>query len=198
MRSLRVVPALPVEALTAAVREALDGSGDAVLPVEPGAAIEGLDGARVPLPVAAVVRTSGSSGVPKQVVLSARALLGSAAATESALGGPGEWVLALPGHYVAGLQVVVRSIVADAEPHPVAPGPFTAAAFAAAVRGLPAHRRRYSALVPTQLHRLVAAIEGGDRAVGEAVRSLDAILIGGGRLEPASISPRRETCWGCT
>lgn len=181
MRDLVAVPAGDIGELIRALRSALDGSGSAVLPVEAGSAESATP--QVPLPVAVVIATSGSSGAPKRVLLSAGALLASAAATESALGGPGEWVLALPGHYIAGVQVIVRAIAAGAEPHPVAPGSFTAAAFAAAVGTLPDTRRRYSSLVPTQLHRVVAAIEDGDRAVGAAVRSLDALLIGGGRLE---------------
>ena len=38
------------------------------------------------------------------------------AATLARLGGPGQWVLALPAHYVAGLQVVVRSVLAGTSP----------------------------------------------------------------------------------
>ena len=43
--------------------------------------------------IALVVETSGSTGRPKRVMLSADAVLASAAACESALGGPGQWVL---------------------------------------------------------------------------------------------------------
>ena len=62
---------------------------------------------------AAVVATSGSTGRPRGVVLSRSALIASAEATHRRLGGPGRWVLALPAHYVAGLMVLVRSLVAD-------------------------------------------------------------------------------------
>ena len=68
---------------------------------------------------AAVVATSGSTGRPRGVVLSRSALIASAEATHRRLGGPGTWVLALPAHYVAGLMVLVRSLVAD---RPVARG----------------------------------------------------------------------------
>jgi O-succinylbenzoic acid--CoA ligase len=101
-------------------------------------------------------------------------------------------VLALPGHYIAGVQVIVRSFAAGAEPHPIAPGPFRAEAFAAAIRTLPADRRRYSALVPTQLHRVLDAVGAGDAAVIDAVRSLDALLIGGGRLADVDAARARE------
>jgi O-succinylbenzoic acid--CoA ligase len=182
VRDLVAVPADPGH-LIPALRAALDGTGPAVLPLE-GAAPEGLP-ARVPLPVALVVRTSGSSGAPKSVAVSAGALLASAAATESVLGGPGGWVLALPGHYIAGAQVIVRAIAAGGEPHSIADGPFTAAAFAEAVRALPVERRRYSALVPTQVHRLVESAEAGEQGIREALRGLDAVLVGGARIAPA-------------
>lgn len=45
---------------------------------------------------ALVVSTSGSTGTPKGAMLSASALAASAAATDTALGGPGRWLLALP------------------------------------------------------------------------------------------------------
>ncbi|WP_375388442.1 AMP-binding protein [uncultured Amnibacterium sp.] len=180
MRDLARIAAQP-DVLVPAVRAALDGTGPAILPVDPAAAAFEVPD-RVPLPVAVVVRTSGTSGEPKAVAVSARALLASAAATGSALGGPGAWVLALPGHYIAGLQVVVRAIAAGGEPLPIPPGPFTAEGFARTVLALPPDRRRYPALVPTQLHRLVAAAEAGDHEVRAAIHALDAVLVGGGRL----------------
>ncbi len=64
---------------------------------------------------AVVVTTSGSTGVPKSVILSRDALTASALATADRIG-DGAWLLALPASYVAGLQVLVRSIVADREP----------------------------------------------------------------------------------
>lgn len=175
---LRPVPPDPA-VLVPAVRDALAG-GPAVLPLAGGDAATERE---VPEGTAAVIRTSGSSGRPKAVLLSAAALTASARATEAALGGPGGWVLALPGHYVAGLQVVVRALLAGGEPVPVEAGPFTASGFAAAVAALPAGRA-YSALVPTQVHRVVEAAEAGDPAVRSAVARLDAVLAGGGRLAP--------------
>jgi O-succinylbenzoic acid--CoA ligase len=208
MRDLAVLPDDP-EDLIPAVRAALDGTGPAVLPYAAGTDAPEAP-ARVPLPVAVVVRTSGTSGAPKSVAVSAGALLASAAATEGALGGPGEWVLALPGHYIAGVQVIVRAIAAGTEAVPIEAGPFTAQGLAATVLALPPDRRRYTALVPTQLHRLVEAVEAGDVDVRRAVRALDAVLIGGGRLpedlarraDAAGVAVRRtygasETAGGC-
>jgi O-succinylbenzoic acid--CoA ligase len=160
-----------------------------VLPLAPDAALPGGLPGRVPVKVALVIATSGSSGPPKLVALSASALLASAAAAEGVLGGPGGWVLALPLHYIAGVQVVVRSLAAGGEPVPVPAGSFSASGFAAAVAALPAEGRRYSALVPTQLHRVVEAVEGGADDVAAACRMLDAVLIGGGRL-PAPLAAR--------
>src|SRR5689334_25439473 len=55
-----------------------------------------------------VIETSGSTGQPKRVLLSRRALRASADATHARLGGPGRWELNLPPTYVAGVQVLFR------------------------------------------------------------------------------------------
>ncbi len=88
-------------------------------------------------------------------MLDAAALLASAEATHDRLGGPGRWLLALPTDHVAGLQVLVRSVLAGVEP--VTADPRDVRAVAAAARD---GRARYAALVPTQLHRVVAAADG--------------------------------------
>ena len=56
---------------------------------------------------------------------------------------------------------------------------------------LPDDRRRYSSLVAAQLHRIVDSVQAGDRRVRDAVRALDAVLIGGGRL-PAELADRAD------
>ena len=66
--------------------------------------------------VALVVPTSGSTGEPKGALLTAAALRHSARATHDRLGGPGQWLLALPVTHVAGLQVLVRSLVGRPRP----------------------------------------------------------------------------------
>ncbi len=63
-----------------------------------------------------VVETSGSTGAPKRVALSRRAVVAAVAATERRLGFSGPWVLRLPESYVAGLMVQARSLVAGHEP----------------------------------------------------------------------------------
>ena len=161
--------------------------------------------ARVPQRVAVVVETSGSTGAPKRVALSADALLASAAAAQAALGGPGQWLLAVPATYIAGINVMVRSITAATHPVVLSSGPFTADGFAAAIRRMDGDLR-FTSLVPAQLARV---LDGGDAAV-DAARSLDRVLLGGqaaprellARAAAAGIRVTRtygssETCGGC-
>jgi o-succinylbenzoate---CoA ligase len=164
-----------VGTLVEALRAALD-DGPPVLP------LVGTVPGELPDPgprAAVVITTSGSTAEPKYVVLSAAALRASALATAERLGGPARWLLALPAEHVAGVQVVVRALLAGAMPAvlDLRPG-FRPDAFAAATAELPAGRRCTS-LVPTQLGRLLDA--GG--AALEALRSYDAVLVGGAALD---------------
>lgn len=142
--------------------------------------------------VAVVVETSGSTAAPKRVLLSASALRASAEASAAALGGHGRWVLALPAHYVAGVQVLVRGIVAGTPPVAMPPdAPFTAEGFAEATMRLMRLRDalpRYTSLVPVQLARVVEAAEADPS--GHLARNLAhyaAILVGGQRVDPALV-----------
>lgn len=168
-RPLRVVPAGP--GVLEALRTALSG-GPAIC-VTPDGARAGDLPETVTLPTALVVESSGSTGRPKRIALAADALLANAAASESALGGPGQWVLALPTHYIAGLNVLARSISAGTVPVAVAEGPFTAAAFLEAVARLEVPER-FVSLVPRQLEVLVA-----DPAARLALAGFAAVLVGG-------------------
>jgi O-succinylbenzoic acid--CoA ligase len=145
------------------------------------------------------IRTSGSSGLPKEVLLSRSAVVTSAQASLDRLGGPGQWLLDLPVTGIAGVQVLVRSLLAGtrpafAEDH---------ASLGEAIATLTAPRT-YASLVPTQLYRFAAA----DR-LGE-LSELDAVLLGGAALDPALLATARahgvnvvrtygmtETCGGC-
>jgi O-succinylbenzoic acid--CoA ligase len=185
------------------LRAALAG-GDAIL-----VAADVSDGPRdlpstVERRIALVVETSGSTGRPKRVALSADALLANAAASESALGEPGQWVLALPTHYIAGLNVLARSLAAETEPVPVAGGHFTPEAFLDAVDRM-SHPARFTSLVPAQLATLLDHPRARTALAGFA-----AVLVGGqatprrllGRATDAGIRVRRsygssETSGGC-
>jgi o-succinylbenzoate---CoA ligase len=152
------------------------------------------DAADDPAPL--VIETSGSTGRPKRVVLSRRAMRASALATQARLGGPGQWVLNLPPTFVAGVQVLYRSVVAGTEP--VVTDDVVAAR--EQVNG-----RCYLSLVPTQLNRLVK-----EPAAVRALAGFDAVLVGGGPLgrdtrslaEEAGVAVVQtygmsETCGGC-
>ncbi len=199
LRALRVdgSPGAVAELMTA-LEAALAGDGPAVRPVASGApgalpivggspgALPIADGsphapAAMPDGTAVVITTSGSSGEPKHVMLSAAALRASARAVETRLGGPGRWLLALPTEHVAGVQVIVRALLAGAPPvvQDTSDG-FRPADFAWATARLPLGARRYTSLVPTQLRRLLDA--GG--APLHALGGYDAVLIGGAALDP--------------
>ena len=194
-RQLRRVSAADPMAVMQALRGALDRSGPAVLPVAAtnaaaaaGSRPSNVIGAEehevpdtVPQSTALVIETSGSTGIPKRVMLSADAVLASVAASETALGGPGQWLLALPTHYVAGVQVLARSLAAGTTPEVLPPGPFDARAFAVATSRLDGDLR-FTSLVPAQLLTLVDAATDS-RRVRRALQSYDAILIGGQRLD---------------
>ena len=187
-RPLRIVDSEHPELVLEAVRDVLSGTGPAVMPRAAQAAERqafdlGAPPAIVPQNVALVIETSGSTGVPKRVVLSADALLASAAASASALGGQGQWLLALPAHYVAGVQVLVRSVAAGTDPVILPAGHFDPSAFADLADSMTADAR-FVSLVPVQLARLLAAGEQ-DRRTFDVLRSFDGILVGGQALAPA-------------
>ncbi|NUT51807.1 MAG: AMP-binding protein [Saccharothrix sp.] len=167
------------------LRDALTGR-DGLLATQPGdlPPLRGWETAAV-----LAVPTSGSTGEPKTVLLGADALTASAELTHARLGGPGTWLLALPTTHIAGVQVLVRSIVAGTEPGlmNLAEG-FRATGFAAAARPVLARPGpHYTALVPTQLSRLVAT-EGPGLA---AARRFDAVLIGGAATPPTLLERAR-------
>lgn len=182
-RALVVVNGNDWRAIAEAMRQRLDDDGPALF-------LSTLRSGPVPFAVApttaAIVETSGSTGHPKRVVLSEAALLASADATADALGGPGQWLLCLPAHYVAGLQVLVRAHLAAQPVVHVEPG-FDVAAFAEASARLTAERR-YVSIVPTQLARLVDAGEASE-ALRRVVARFDALLTGG-QAVPEALAER--------
>ena len=140
---------------------------------------------------AAIVESSGSTGVPKRIGLTVENLLSSARATQVRLGGPGQWLLALPINYIAGLQVLVRSHLADTQPILMNTSvPFSAEGFGRA-SSLMTGERRFTSLVPTQLERLAEAVKQDDFLLGQ-LRSFDAVLVGGQAANPATVGRLRE------
>jgi O-succinylbenzoic acid--CoA ligase len=184
---------------------ALAGEGPAVAPHV--RADQTFDGALPNDEIAAVISTSGSTGIPKQTMLSVDALAASAMGTAFALKAEGQWLLTLPVHYVAGFQVLVRSLFAGTQPWVMdTSAGFTPEAFTSAAAEL-TDRVRFTSLVPTQLHRLLADPSPETLRV---LRRFDRILLGGA---PAGASLRSlarshdlkvvetygmsETCGGC-
>jgi O-succinylbenzoic acid--CoA ligase len=180
-----------VAVLGEALAAALAG-GPAVLPVPPGHPPPGAGPGPGP-GAALVIETSGSTGRAKRVVLSAAALRASAQATHHRLGGAGRWLLALPAEHIAGAQVIVRALLGGHRPSVLdLRGGFRPDRFARAAAGLLGEgggQRRYTSLVPTQLHRILtggAENQAANRAALEALRGFDAVLIGGAAI-PATL-----------
>jgi O-succinylbenzoic acid--CoA ligase len=203
---------------------ALDGTGPAILPVDaslpaarisqlidafqPNAVIDGRGEARIrseapetEADTAVIIGTSGSTGEPKGVELSAAALSHSARASLARAGArPGErWLVCLPVSHVAGLQVLVRSIVGGTEP--VIAAQATAQAVSEAADAGCAHL----SVVPTQLVRLL-----GEPGGGAALARYRSVLVGGAAPGAAVLDEARkvgvnavttygmsETCGGC-
>jgi len=163
------------------LKSAIHGAGPAL-----GLGMVGAMPTTVRAGTAVVVTTSGSTGIPKSVILSRDALTASALATADRIG-EGAWLLALPPSYVAGMQVLVRAIVSGREPGIVS-GSFSPNAFAAAALTMVsseggARVPTYTSLVPAQLSRLLDAA-ADDPSVGAALRSFETILVGGQALPP--------------
>jgi o-succinylbenzoate---CoA ligase len=200
---------------------ALDGTGPAILPLDaslPAARIGQLIDVFQPSVVieadgeatvrsispgispgtAVIITTSGSTGEPKGVELSAAALTHSAGASLARVEArPGErWLLSLPPSHVAGLQVLVRSLLSGTD---------LGLAPAATADALAASGCAHISLVPTQLVRLLD--EPGGTA---ALAGFSSVLVGGAaagatvldRARAAGINAvttygMSETCGGC-
>ena len=140
-------------------------------------------------PIALVVGTSGSTGTPKRTALTVGALAASAVATERFFGSnsdaASQWLLALPAHYIAGAQVLARSVLAGTAPviarSVIEPVHFSPEVFLQAVERM-SSARRFISLVPTQLHKLLESADT-DPSLGteihEALGSFTGILLGG-------------------
>ena len=96
------------------LERALTGTAP-IHPHEPGTT-PSLPEGTLPDDLAVAIATSGSTGTPKLSLLTAANLIASAEATAERLGGHGQWLLTLPPHHIAGLQVLLRSITAGTTP----------------------------------------------------------------------------------
>jgi o-succinylbenzoate---CoA ligase len=227
MRSLHAVlvertsPRL-VELLAAA----LDGSGPAILPLDgslPRARLAGLMAAFAPDTVedtdgvttarsgqrigvaestAVIIGTSGSTGTPKGVELSAAALLHSARASLARVEArPGQrWLCCLPATHIAGIQVLVRSLVSGTEPV------LATRADAETVAGSGC---AHVSLVPVQLRRLLAD-QSRQSDISTPLAGFASVLLGGAAAPQSLLEEARaagvpvvttygmtETCGGC-
>ncbi|HEY9276509.1 MAG TPA: AMP-binding protein [Candidatus Nanopelagicaceae bacterium] len=112
--------------------------------------------------VALVVMTSGSTGAPKSVALSSRALIANARATHKFIGANvgDRWSLLLPTTHIAGLNVLIRSIELGTIPVTIE------------------NSADFTAIVPTQLHRALTS----DSRLFNHLKGCRAILVGGAPL----------------
>ncbi len=152
-----------IEALAPSAVQTPEGTERISVPTAAGPASPG-----VPPEVAVVIATSGSTGRPKGVQLSAAALLASARAGLGRLGAAdGErWLCCLPAFHVAGLAVLVRSLLSGTRPAVAAAGQLSPATVAGPGCA-------YVSLVPVQLARLLdagAPLAGSGRSCSAARR----------------------------
>jgi o-succinylbenzoate---CoA ligase len=209
------------------LRAALDGTGPAIFPVDAGLApdqvarlieafradevvsaggeliVRSGSGSGAAQDTAVIISTSGSTGVPKGVELSAAALRASARASLARVGARAgqRWLACLPVTHVAGLQVLVRSLESGTGPAVAAVADGESLAGTLARHDAPAH----VSIVPTQLARLM-----GTAAGREALAGFSSVLVGGAAAAAALLEQARaagvravttygmsETCGGC-
>ncbi|MGO1543941.1 MAG: AMP-binding protein [Gulosibacter sp.] len=218
VRELITVSADDPLAVMRALDDAMIGAGPAILPVPDEIAVQ-----HIPLPqlpadapedVVAVIETSGSTAKPKRVMLTARALRASASATYERLDALAadrginvdeafptrQWLLCLPAHYVAGLQVLARSLQAGTRPLVYTAEHFDVLYFEELAAKLDGERR-YVSLVPVQLHRLVESVTSEEFSFVERERisarmgRFDGILVGGQSVPAHIVKTAREYGW---
>ena len=215
-----------VEKLAMELSPALFGTGPAILPIATTPAqllqqsLESLkpDDPNFPLEsadISIVCATSGSTGTPRGVLLSQRALEASALAFGTRFGTNNRWVISMPVHRIAGIMVLVRSMLHES-PFEIDPSVGGARAFDAATFAETTKRAQHKSaedgralmvsLVPTQIARL---LDAGSVGIA-ALQSYDLVLSGAAATpQPMQLRLRElgikvsisygmtETCGGC-
>lgn len=138
----------------------------------------------VPPDTALVVATSGSTGNPRGVELSAAAVNALTDQVNARAGGNPAWVLAIPATSIGGLNVLIRAQATSQPPIPLeslaGARPFTDEVFARGVDAAGATGRPIAvSLVPAQLPRLLASELGRT-----TLRKCSLVLVGGAALAP--------------
>ena len=147
----------PIAQVIQALRMALDGQG-------PALAFGPITHSHVAKNIAVIIPTSGSTGMPKEVALTSKALIASAKAAHKYLKAKKNerWSLLLPISHIAGVNVLVRSIYLQSE--------------IIDLRGKNTKgSAEYTSIVPTQLYRAL----NGDSDLLEHLQSAKAVLVGG-------------------
>ena len=161
-REVRTVdPTWNLSELMARIAKALVSDG-------PALSLSPITAESVPARTALIVSTTGSSGVAKEIGLSASALLASARASNKFLGAVAgnTWSLLLPLNHIAGINVLIRSLELGTLPTSLLgyQGKFPKVDF--------------TAVVPTQLFR---ALNGDENLLAHLVAA-KAVLVGGAAL----------------
>ena len=186
---LRVSPACEIPQLAGEITSALVGDG-------PSLGFGEITSEFAAHYAAVVIGTSGSSGSPKEVALTATALISSARASNKFINAkPGEtWSLLLPLTHIAAVNVIIRAIELGTLPIDLRnhEGEYPKA--------------NYTSIVPTQLFRAL----NGDVRLLSHLKSAKTVLVGGAALsqslrnqaELAGIKVvttygMTETCGGC-
>jgi len=215
-----------VNRLAPLLAAALNGTGPAIapMPTSPTGLVSLLmdaikpDSSAYPLEaedIAVVCATSGSTGNPRGVLLTASAIKSSADAFAKRFGSDFRWVMSMPAHRIAGVMVLARASLYG-NPYLVDPSTGGARIFDAATFSVTTaqgvkesskdNRPLAVSLVPTQVGRL---LEAGSVGI-EALLSYQLVLIGAAATPQPMLNRLRElgvnvvisygmteTCGGC-
>jgi o-succinylbenzoate---CoA ligase len=147
-----ISPEWSIPQVAEALYRALSGEG-------PALAFAPVSTTTVAADIAVIIPTSGSTGAPKEVALSASALIASARASHKYLEAQSgnRWSLLLPTNHIAGVNVLVRALELGVQPVGID------------------EDAQFTAIVPTQLHRSL----NGDAKLLHHLKNCTAVLVGG-------------------